>query len=1061
MALRMAKLTRPVVGGAIERERLFASLDAARQRPLILVNGPAGAGKTTLVSSYIEARKCHCLWYQVDAGDQDVASFFHYLGKACRHATGGRRSMPVLSPEYRQGLGQFARHFFRELFDRLDDPVLLVLDNFQDMAGDAELCSLLAHVADDVPQGSSLVMISRSSLPCAFARSRACGQIAEISWDDLRFNVEEQLAVVRQRQPQARLSRRHIHRIDRQVRGWVAGLVLLMEQGGDLHSRIVDIDLDGDENAHQLLFDYFASEVFSKIDDELREFLLRTAILPTMTASICRELTGNRRAGKVLSELARKQYFVLRHGSVNPGYEYHPLFRRFLMREAQTGIGAGEFRELQKQAGMLLADAGSIDDAAALLIEARDWSALGELILRHARRQIDHGRHKQIAHWLGEIPEDFLLTRPWLIYWLGMAHLCYDNLRARDLFERSYSLFKEKQDVKGLYLSWCGVSDAYRFAHEQFSGADRWIDEADWLQRTHARPLDLELRGHLVVSMTGLLLWVRPWHPDLPQWIARLTRLFRHVPNIVSQVMCAGQLVFYYSYKGETEKLRILGRRLQKIEKKNEEDSLFASVARALMCSIDWLTGDLRMSNELIDEYLRLIRVRGIRVYSGLLLSQSLYHATCRRDVSRIEGLLEQYAEDIDEQDILAQCYFQLHSCNFQILQEDYDLALTHSDQALEFAEQASVPFVKWFASAQEAYLRIERGEYDQARYYLGRVREVVDPMRSLSGIAQADMLRSYLAYCQHDMKTALESLATGFRRAREKDIKASGVWPPRMIATLCGLALEHGIETDFARRLIGIYDYRPQDSHHISEHWPWPLKIHTLGRFDVLVDDQPLDIDSRPFDLLKVVLANGGRDVHEQSIMDTLWPDAEGDQAQSSFKTTLHRLRKILGSRPVLELKNRRLTLNDQLVWVDNWALCRLLERVDTCVENENHEECHALVQGVMRLYRGHFLEGEPAAWAMQQRERLRGGFVRCVIRLIHCVERGSTHRAIQGYRRLLEVDCLLEEGWQGLIRSLLAQGRLAEAQASYEDCARVLFARVGREPSESTKKIIMSRQI
>ena len=1056
MALRLAKLTRPVVGTAISRERLFTRLDAARHRPLILVNGPAGAGKTTLVSSYVEARGCPCLWYQVDAGDKDVASFFHYLGQAFKQVTGGRKTMPVLSPEYRKGLGQFARKFFRELFEHLDDSVLLVLDNFQDLESDAELYTLLAQACEDIPQGSSLVMITRSGLPQAFSRSRACGQIAEISWGDLQFNLEEQLAIVRHRQPQAKISRRHILRIDRQVRGWVAGLVLLLEQEGEPWSTVLDIDLDGDEEGRQYLFDYFASEIFSGIDSRFREFLIRTAILPTMTASICRELTGNRRAGKILSELAQKQYFTLRRGSINPGYEYHPLFRQFLLREAHARLGESECRQLQKRAGMLLADAGNIDNAVALLIEAQDWSALGVLILRHARKQIDNGRHKQVAHWLEEIPEDILLRQPWLIYWLGMAHLCYDNHRARELFEHSYALFKKTGDVKGLYLSWCGVSDAYRFAHENFSGADKWIDELDWLQATHARPFDLELRGHLVVSVTGLLLWVRPWHPDLPQWIARLTRLFRHVPNIVIQVMCAGQLVFYYSYRGETEKLRDMGRRLRKLEKKSDDNSLFVSVAKALNCSIDWLTGDLKMCNDLIDEQLQLIRIRGIRVYSGLLLSQSLYHATCRRDLSRVEGLLEQYVEDISEQDMLAQCYFQLHSCNLQILREDYDLALTHSDLALELAEQSAVPFVKWFASAQEAYLRIEKGDYTQARYYLGLVRKIVEPMRSFSGIAQADMLESYLAYCQHDMEAALGFLATGFRRAREKDVKASGVWPPRMIATLCGLALEHEIETDFARRLIGLYRYRPQDSHHLSEHWPWPLKIHTLGRFSVLVDDQPLDCDSRPFDLLKVVLANGGKDVHEQTIMDTLWPDAEGDQAQSSFKTTLHRLRRILGGQPVLELKNRRLTLNGRLVWVDNWAVCRLLERVDDCVKNDDPMECHVLAQDVMRLYRGHFLPGEPEVWAIQQREKLRGCFVRCVMRLIRCVERGSPRKAIQSYRQLLEVDCLLEEGWQGLIRSQLAHGYPAEAQASYVTCARILSESLGREPSESTKRIL-----
>jgi ATP/maltotriose-dependent transcriptional regulator MalT len=83
------------------RPRLVRRLDLARKKPVTWVWAPPGAGKTTLVASYLAARRTRGLWYKVDEGDADVATFFYYLGLA---APRRRRPLPLplLTPEYRQ-----------------------------------------------------------------------------------------------------------------------------------------------------------------------------------------------------------------------------------------------------------------------------------------------------------------------------------------------------------------------------------------------------------------------------------------------------------------------------------------------------------------------------------------------------------------------------------------------------------------------------------------------------------------------------------------------------------------------------------------------------------------------------------------------------------------------------------------------------------------------------------------------------------------------------------------------------------------------------------------------
>ncbi len=311
--MTLAKTTRPTLGTTLARPRLFRLLDRARQRPVTWVWGPPGAGKTTLVGSYLRARKVRVLWYQLDEGDADVATFFYYLGSS---APRRRRPLPFLTSQFRPGLAVFARHFFRELYARLTTRFAVVFDNYQEIPADSGLHGVLAEALDEIPDGGRVIFISRGEPPAAFARYRAHGKIAALDGPQLRFTLAEAGGLIRRLAP-GPWARQALGSLYESVEGWGAGLVLRLEE-----LRRADGTSAGPfEPSSEILFDYFAGEIFKRADVATQDVLLQTALLPRITPSMAESLTGQPTAGAILAALHKRNYFINKQAGQEPTYQ--------------------------------------------------------------------------------------------------------------------------------------------------------------------------------------------------------------------------------------------------------------------------------------------------------------------------------------------------------------------------------------------------------------------------------------------------------------------------------------------------------------------------------------------------------------------------------------------------------------------------------------------------------------------------------------------------------------------------------------------------------------------
>lgn len=242
-------------------------------------------------------------------------------------------------------------------------------------------------------------------------------------------------------------------------------------------------------------------------------------------------------------------------------------------------------------------------------------------------------------------------------------------------------------------------------------------------------------------------------------------------------------------------------------------------------------------------------------------------------------------------------------------------------------------------------------------------------------------------------------------------------------------------------------------------------VRIYTLGRFSLLIHGQPARFGrktpQRPLELLKAVIAFGGRDISYSVLTAALWPDSDGDDAKRAFDTTLFRLRKIIGDDRIVILQEGKVSLDSRYCWTDVWAFERLLGRLNrirnTDTSGREALALEKLTEQLLSLYQGHFLAREDmTSWSVSLRERLRSKYIHNLLQTGRYWEtHGFWERAIDCYQKGLEVDDLIETFYQRLMACYLEQQRYSEGLATYRRCSRVLSITLGLRPEAETEAL------
>jgi LuxR family maltose regulon positive regulatory protein len=394
----------------VPRPRLIEKLNRGIEdgHKLSLISAPAGFGKTTLVSEWLAENERPSAWLSLDERDADLARFLTYFTTAVQTVAAhvGERVLAALQSPQVPPTESILTALLNDI-TTISEPFIFVLDDYH-VIDTRPVDEALAFLLEHLPPQMHLVITTREDPNIPLARWRVRNQLTELRVNELRFSMAEATEFLRQVMG-LNLSEDNIATLEARTEGWVAGLQLaaLSMQGREDVAGFIRA-FTGD---NRYIVDYLVEEVLQRQPEAPRRFLLQTAILDRLNASLCEAVTGQREAKARLEALERGNFFLIPLDDSRHWFRYHHLFGEVL-RVHLTAEQPELVPILHQRASQWYEKHGSTADAVRHALAAEDFERAAVLIERSVAEMGQTRQESTLLSWFQALPDDLFQQRP-------------------------------------------------------------------------------------------------------------------------------------------------------------------------------------------------------------------------------------------------------------------------------------------------------------------------------------------------------------------------------------------------------------------------------------------------------------------------------------------------------------------------------------------------------------------------------------------------------------------------------------------------------------------------
>ena len=416
----------------IERNHLMDRISAHRDRPLLLISGQAGSGKTSLICQWIKKENVPTAWYSIDETDNDPDIFFRYFLTALGNTEDrlNKAIRPLLQHFKTMSKKEIIPTLIQALLTLKND-VYIVMDDFHHISLKS-IKEIVHRLVQYMPPRLHLIIISRHNLDSLFSRFRIQGKTFDIAARDLAFTKDEGQRFFSEIMA-VDLSEDQLNQLNRYLEGWVSGFQLV---GLSIKKRSVSRHFEESlKNTAQVAIDYLMNEVIGQQTENTKQFLFQTALLNRFNIDLAREITGMDHAADVIDELHRKNLFLITLNSRQGWYRYHPLLLETI-RDQAMALNPDIRAFIYQKAALWFAKNHYYEDAFQHAFASGEAGFTADLMEDYLLDLYNRGESAAPLKWLYRLPERVFLHRPLLrLYECGFKLEAMDILGVEGVFK--------------------------------------------------------------------------------------------------------------------------------------------------------------------------------------------------------------------------------------------------------------------------------------------------------------------------------------------------------------------------------------------------------------------------------------------------------------------------------------------------------------------------------------------------------------------------------------------------------------------------------------------------
>jgi LuxR family maltose regulon positive regulatory protein len=441
----VTKLFPPLINKELVKRRdLIDRLSKGLDRKAALISAPAGFGKSTLVSAWLDQLPdTDRTWLSLDEDDSDPTRFLTYLIAALTRAQllgedFGKGSLSMLQAPQAPPAQSVLNPILNELAEA-QGKIVLVLDDFH-LIESQEILDAIAFLLENLPPQLHLVIATRQDPLLPLGRLRAQDQLTELRAADLRFSAAE-AADFYNNVMGLNLSSQDIAELETRTEGWIAGLQLaaISLQGSEDRTAFIKSFSGG----HRLVLDFLIEEVLGQQTNEIQEFLRQTSILNRLNGSLCDAVTGQENGQKTLETLDHANLFVIPLDEERRWYRYHHLFADLLRTQLKRSYDPQQVVKLHLRAKEWYEQNNLIFDSIHHATMVSEVDLIEELIQHNYMYLMEHGEMRRLRYWTGRLPKEMIYHRPWLCLYEALSRSWFGEIeKANNLIDQADKIIR-------------------------------------------------------------------------------------------------------------------------------------------------------------------------------------------------------------------------------------------------------------------------------------------------------------------------------------------------------------------------------------------------------------------------------------------------------------------------------------------------------------------------------------------------------------------------------------------------------------------------------------------